>query len=162
MLAVVTAEIVIPAVCITATAIVGCILAWLDKREAVNEADKMGKLAWDVCKVYVKAVDEIEVLEKERDFWMETVGYQQEKLNGLAKGSGVNRGALQNKEGEAPTDPNHSGNRGTRPPNILSQLRGPETKNPGEFKFTPYEPFALGKKDINNRGESAGRKDSEH
>ena len=83
----VTAEIVVPAILITATAIVLCYVARKERREAIDQADRFGEIAMDFCKAYIKSLDEMEVLEKERDFWMETVGYQQQRWNAQQEGS---------------------------------------------------------------------------
>lgn len=79
----VTAEIVVPAILITATAIVLCIVARMERREALDQADKFGEIAVDFCGMAVKAMDKVEELEKDRDFWRDTVGDQQEKLDTL-------------------------------------------------------------------------------
>jgi len=87
MHAIATSEIVVPAILITAIAIVLCYVARKERREALDQTDKFGEIAMDFCKAYIKSLNEIEVLEKERDSLMETVGYQQQRWNARQEGS---------------------------------------------------------------------------
>jgi len=66
---VVTADIVIPAIVITATAIVAALLGWLDKREAEKEVDKLREGLRQEDDFTVELVKKIRELKKELDYW---------------------------------------------------------------------------------------------
>ena len=87
MHAVATGTIVVPAVLVTATAIVLCYVARKERREALDQADRFGEIAMDFCGMAVNAMDKVEKLEKEVYRWKQTVVHQEQRWNVRQEGS---------------------------------------------------------------------------
>jgi len=77
MYGVVTAEIVLPAIMITATAIVAALLAWLDKKEAEKCTEEVADLAYRRWRKIRRLESQVTELE-ERNAWLEKLTTKEE------------------------------------------------------------------------------------